>query len=144
VDGNPLAAWLNPASDSQRKRLVGLGGRDDVKAVLEQRLSWYAGKPVSVLVRTAKEMTDVLHANPFPDAHPNWTVAIFLDSPPAAVALDDMKGRHQEKVCLGKREIYVCYGPGMGRSKLRIPAAEAGTARNINTIAKLVELAGSL
>jgi hypothetical protein len=46
-----------------------------------------------------------------------------------------MKGLQEEKVCLGKREIYVCYGAGMGSSKLRIPAAEAGTARNINTIA---------
>jgi uncharacterized protein (DUF1697 family) len=29
----------------------------------------------------------------------------------------------------------------MGRSKLRIPAAKTGTARNMNTVAKLVELA---
>ena len=28
-----------------------------------------------------------------------------------------------------------------GRSQLRIPAAEAGTARNMNTVAKLAELA---
>ena len=32
----------------------------------------------------------------------------------------------------------------MGRSKLRIPAAAHGTARNINTIAKLSEMAASL
>jgi uncharacterized protein (DUF1697 family) len=29
----------------------------------------------------------------------------------------------------------------MGRSKLRIPAASGGTARNMNTIAKLAEMA---
>jgi uncharacterized protein (DUF1697 family) len=40
----------------------------------------------------------------------------------------------------GKREIYIHYGSGMARSKLRIPAAAAGTARNMNTIAKLAEL----
>lgn len=34
-------------------------------------------------------------------------------------------------------------GAGMGRSKLRTPATEKGTARNINTIAKLVELAAA-
>jgi uncharacterized protein (DUF1697 family) len=28
----------------------------------------------------------------------------------------------------------------MGQSKLRIPAAKAGTARNMNTVAKLAEL----
>jgi hypothetical protein len=32
----------------------------------------------------------------------------------------------------------------MGRSKLRIPAAKAGTARNMNTIAKLAEMAAKL
>jgi hypothetical protein len=31
----------------------------------------------------------------------------------------------------------------MGRSKLDIPAARQGTARNVNTIARLVELARS-
>jgi hypothetical protein len=29
----------------------------------------------------------------------------------------------------------------MGRSKLRIPAAKAGTARNINTVSRLVAMA---
>jgi uncharacterized protein (DUF1697 family) len=44
-------------------------------------------------------------------------------------------------MALGKREIYVHYPSGMGRSKLRIPAAVSGTARNMNTVAKLAELA---
>jgi uncharacterized protein (DUF1697 family) len=42
---------------------------------------------------------------------------------------------------LGKKEIYVHYPSGMGRSKLKIPVAKAGTARNMNTVAKLAELA---
>jgi uncharacterized protein (DUF1697 family) len=112
-----------------------------VKAALERRLKAYAGKPVGVIVRTAKEIADVLKANPFPDAPPNWTVAIFLDTPPPADTLDTIKGRNDEEVSLGKREIYVAYGAGMGRTKLRIPASADGTARNINTIAKLAELA---
>src|SRR5438874_13647320 len=37
---------------------------------------------------------------------------------------------------LGRREIYVRY-VGMAASKLRIPAAKKGTARNMNTVAKL-------
>ena len=36
------------------------------------------------------------------------------------------------------------YGDGMGRSRLKIPAASAGTARNINTIIKLAEMAAEL
>ena len=42
---------------------------------------------------------------------------------------------------LGEREIFVHYPSGMGRSKLKIPAAKTGTARNMNTVAKLVEIA---
>jgi hypothetical protein len=46
-----------------------------------------------------------------------------------------------EEVRLGAREIYVHYGESMARSKLRIPVAREGTARNINTITRLVALA---
>lgn len=115
-----------------------------VKAALEKRLTAYARKPVGVIVRTAKEMAEVRDANPFPDAPPNWTVAIFLDSPPPADTLETLKGRKDEDVGLGKREIYVAYGAGMGRSKLKIAAEATGTARNINTIAKLADLAASI
>lgn len=115
-----------------------------VKAALEARLLAYAGKPVGVIVRTAAEMAAVLKANPFPEAPSNWTVAFFLDETPPEGALDDLRGRQDEAVSLGEREIYVAYGSGMGRSKLTIPAARQGTARNMNTIAKLVELAAAL
>jgi uncharacterized protein (DUF1697 family) len=115
-----------------------------IKAALEKRLKAYAGKPVGVIVRTAKEMAAVLDANPFPDAPPNWTCAIFLEAPPPADTLEGIKNRKDEKIGLGKREIYVAYGAGMGRSKLKIPAAANGTARNINTIAKLAKLAASI
>jgi uncharacterized protein (DUF1697 family) len=116
-----------------------------VKAELERRLADYAGKPVGVAVRTAAEMAAVRDANPFPKAAPNGTVAIFLDHPPPADAAQHAKGRKAEEIALGSREIYVSYGvDGMGRSKLRIPAARTGTARNLNTVAKLAEMAAAL
>jgi uncharacterized protein (DUF1697 family) len=112
-----------------------------VKAELEARLLACAGRPVGVLVRTAQEMAAVLKANPFPEAEPKYTYAIFLDEPPPRDALKHAVGRNDEEMRLGKREIFVHYGSGMGRSKLRIPAAKMGTARNLNTIAKLAEIA---
>jgi uncharacterized protein (DUF1697 family) len=115
-----------------------------VKAALERRLQAYAGAPIGVVVRTAAEMTAVLKANPFPKAAPSQAVAIFLDTPPPRDALDHAVHVNDEKMALGKREIFVHYGSGMGRSKLRIPAAKAGTMRNMNTIAKLAELAAKL
>lgn len=111
-----------------------------VKALLEAALLEYAGKPVAVMVRTAAQMRAVLDHNPFPDGAPNRVVAIFLDTVPSADALDRLFGQKDEQLALGKREIYVHYGAGMGTSKLRIPAAESGTARNMNTVARLAEL----
>src|SRR5665811_1097473 len=104
-----------------------------VKAELERALLSYAGKPVGVVVRTAAEMADVLANNPFPDAAPNRTVAIFLDQPPPPDTLETLSGRKDEVVRLGVREIYVHYGDGMGTWKLKIPANKTGTARNMNT-----------
>lgn len=112
-----------------------------VKARLEAALKEYAGKPVGIMVRTAAELADVVAGNPFPAAAPNRTVAIFLDQPPPAGTLDRISGRKDEEVRLGKREIYVHYGDGMGESKLKIPDGQAGTARNMNTVAKLALLA---
>jgi uncharacterized protein (DUF1697 family) len=59
-------------------------------------------------------------------------------------ALKAAAGVGDEEMRLGVREIYVYYGSGMGRSKLKIPAAKHGTARNMNTVAKLAEIAAKL
>jgi uncharacterized protein (DUF1697 family) len=113
-----------------------------VKQGLERKLAEYAGKPVGVLVRTRAEMAGVLAANPFPEAAPNRTVAIFLNASPPEDFLSGVGGRKAEEIAAGVREIYVHYGEGMADSKLKIAAASSGTARNINTIAKLTEWAG--
>jgi uncharacterized protein (DUF1697 family) len=112
-----------------------------VKAKLERCLEDYAGKPVGVLIRTGKEMAAVIAANPFKSAAPNRTVAIFLDGPPPADTLANVSGLQAEEVALGAHEIYVHYPNGIGESKLKIPAAKTGTARNMNTVATLAEWA---
>ncbi len=115
-----------------------------IKSALEKRLEAYAGKPVGVLIRTAAEMAQVAADNPFAKLAPNRTVAIFLDRAPTADAVEGVRGRKDEKISLGRREIYVHYGEGMGTSKLVIPAAKAGTARNMNTVATLAKMAAEL
>jgi uncharacterized protein (DUF1697 family) len=112
-----------------------------VKKALEKELATYAGKAVGVIIRSPEEMKQVLDDNPFPNAAKNHTVAIFLDSETAADMLTAIRGQDEEEVALGVREIYVSYGNGMGKSKLKIPAAKDGTARNMNTIAKLAAMA---
>ena len=115
-----------------------------IKTALEKRLHAYAGAPVGVLVRSAAEMAQVSADNPFPKAAPNRTVAIFLDRAPPEDALASIRGQNNEELRLGRREIYVHYGDGMGTSKLAIPAAKTGTARNMNTIATLAKMAAEL
>ncbi|MBX9647084.1 MAG: DUF1697 domain-containing protein [Xanthobacteraceae bacterium] len=115
-----------------------------VKKALEAALESYAGRPVGVMVRTVAEMQAVLADNPFPKLAPNRTMAVFLDHAPPADTLAGLRGQKDEKVRLGRREIYIHYGDGMGQSKLVIPAAKTGTARNMNTIAALAKMAAEL
>ncbi len=115
-----------------------------VKAALETALAAYAGKPVGVLIRTASEMAAVLAGNPFKQMPGNRTVAFFLNGPPPEDALRTISNQTTEEIRLGLREIYAYYPDGMGNSKLKIPAAKNGTARNMNTVAKLAEMAAEL
>jgi uncharacterized protein (DUF1697 family) len=117
---------------------------DAVRAAIEKPLEAYAGKPVGVIVRTAAEMADTLARNPFSDKPGNRTVALFVDGAIPADALDAARNVKDEQMRIGKREIYIFYGDGMADSRLAIPAGKAGTARNMNTVAKLAEMAAAL
>ncbi len=116
---------------------------DTVRSALEARLRTYAGKTVDVFVRTAREMALVRDENPFPEAAPNRVLVTFLHEPPAADTLTTLRGADGEEVRLGRREIYVHYDNGVARSKLVIPAAHVGTARNVNTVTRLAAMAAA-
>jgi uncharacterized protein (DUF1697 family) len=114
-----------------------------VQAELASQLSRRAGKPAGVFVRSAAEMQAVLKRCPFSDKDPKRVYAFFLDRRASSDALDGVRGRVDEEIEAGQREIYVYYPMGMGQSKLQIPAAKSGTARSMNTVAKLVRLSES-
>ena len=93
------------------------------------------------MVRMATEMAAIRDANPFIGAPGNRVVAILLDASPPPDSLAHARYVDGEQMALGTREIYIRYtDTGMGTSKLVIPAAKAGTARNMNTVAKPAEL----
>ena len=125
--------------------LLFLSGRREaeLQRALEKALQMHMGKAVSVMLRTADEMEAVVRANPFADAAGNRVQAIFLNESPPRDLLDTARNRAaDERIAPGPREVFVAYGErGIGKSRLRIPAAEAGTARNMNTVTKLAELA---
>ena len=126
--------------------LVFTSGKSEaqVRDLLEKELERHMGKPVAVMVRTAAEMAAVAKASPFPDQPGNKVVAIFLDQAPPRDAADQAKKVAGEQIEIGKREIYVHYPDGQGQSRLVIPAAATGTARNMNSVAKLAEMAKDL
>lgn len=113
----------------------------EVAKLLEQRLKKQMSAEVPVFVRTASEMAGVADANPFRDETPAKVAAIFLGEEPSKELIGQARGIADERLALGRREIYVHYPSGMGQSKLRFPAKMVGTARNMNTVARLVELA---
>ena len=119
---------------------------EKLRRMLEERMQRHMGKNVGVMLRTADEMAAVVAANPFPEGPGNNVQAFFMNEPPPADLLDTIRNKaDDERVAPGIREVYVAYGEkGIGRSRLRIPAAETGTARNMNTVAKLAALAREL
>ena len=82
------------------------------------------------------------HREPAADLPPNPppTLPPRTVSAPRPDALEAIKGQAREEIRLCAREIYVHYPDGIGRSKLRIPSAADGTARNMNTVAKLAAM----
>ena len=113
-----------------------------VKAMLEARLAEHMRAAVPVIVRMGAELERVVADNPFTSDPGNRVVAIFLDSPPPTDAVERARNIADERIALGNREVYVAYSQnGMASSRLRIPGAEAGTARNMNTVARLAGLA---
>ncbi|HWI76334.1 MAG TPA: DUF1697 domain-containing protein [Sphingomicrobium sp.] len=116
---------------------------EKLRLMLEKDLRKHMGKDVRVMLRTAAEMEKIVKANPFTDQPANRVQAFFLNDPPPKDLLSSVRNKaDDERIATGPREVFVAYGErGIGKSRLRIPAAEAGTARNMNTVAKLAELA---
>jgi uncharacterized protein (DUF1697 family) len=116
---------------------------EKLRRMLEAALQKHMSKDIRVMLRTAREMEAAVRANPFTDAPPRSVQAVFMTEAPPKNLLQTVRNlADDERVAAGAREVYVAYGEkGIGRSRLRIPAAEAGTARNMNTVQKLAELA---
>lgn len=118
--------------------------QDQLRIQLQNALLKQKGKAITVMVRSASELQKLIIHNPFPEAIPSQVGVILLNEAiPKTFAKDfaDLKNTGPELVVPGRREIFVHYVIGMGRSTLKLPAlAQAGTMRNINTISKLVAL----
>ena len=111
-----------------------------VQRRMQDKLADHFGKPKHVHVRSAKEMAEAVEKNPFARDKPNFVLATFIDEKPTQEMLDEARDVRGERMALGPRLIYVSYGDGIGKSKLKLPAIKQGTARNMNSVAKIAEL----
>jgi uncharacterized protein (DUF1697 family) len=112
-----------------------------LQTLIEDAIETQFGARIGVLVRSAAELADVAARCPWPERPGNRVVALFSDEVPS---LEGVRHQAGEVLALGRREIFIDYGEGMAGSKLVVPAAKAGTARNMNTVRKLAELVDAL
>jgi uncharacterized protein (DUF1697 family) len=138
---------------------AGQGGEERAEpalaAELEQAIEERFGFPVPCLVRGAGYLRAVAGAVPYPEhaaADGKKVHAVFLSAPPAGGA-DALASAVRseafapEGYALGDRVLYLDLPNGIGRSKLAEAVGRAAplksavaTARNWNTVLKLVEL----
>jgi uncharacterized protein (DUF1697 family) len=116
-------------------------GKASVQQALETALARHMGKPIAVIVRDRAALSAALERNPFRAQDGSKVLVIFCADPLPRNVLDGVVAPGGEQVFAAKQEIYVYYPEGMGRSKLKLPKIEcAVTARNVNTVARLVTL----
>jgi uncharacterized protein (DUF1697 family) len=114
----------------------------ELQPALETALSGKTGKEIGVVIRSPGDLERVVKGNPFPDAIPSQVGVLLVTELVTENILAEFVIPGREKVVPGKREVYVHYPDGMGRSKLKWPhSLRGGTMRNINTLRKLVSLA---
>ncbi|HEY4933630.1 MAG TPA: DUF1697 domain-containing protein [Terriglobales bacterium] len=126
---------------------------EKLAARIESAIENKHGFRPDVVLRTASEMRDVIAHNPFAKRkgiEPNKLAVMFLAHEPEKAIQDAVRklAPEVEELHLVGREIYINFPDGMGRSKL-VPLLarvlkNAGTARNWNTVVKLLEMAERL
>ena len=127
----------------------GPGKPDAVAAKLEAAVGKAFGIDVPVIVRTAEHWRSYLASNPFPKAPPNVLyLALSQETPkPDAATVALAKAAGGEKARLVGDGLWIHYPAGMGVSKVTPGQVDKAmgsstTARNLNTVRKLAEMAG--
>jgi uncharacterized protein (DUF1697 family) len=121
---------------------------------IERAIEKTFGFHSDVVVRTASEMRNVVARNPFAKRRgiePAKLVVTFLAADPGEAARAAVRKipTSPEELHIAGRELYIYFPDGQGRSKLPTSAIEralatSGTARNWNSVTKLLEMAEDL
>jgi uncharacterized protein (DUF1697 family) len=115
-----------------------------VLTAVRAKVDDHFGRPTPTFVRSAEEMAEAAAASPFADDKPSRVMAHFIDETPTQAMIDEARNVDGERIAVGPRLIYVSYGDGIGKTKLKLPAVKHGTARNMNSVAKIAALLADL
>lgn len=126
--------------------LSSTAGAAAVSTGIEQGIRRELGLDVDVVVRTRPQLAKIAAGNPF-DGSDTYVHVVFLAARPSAgsVRVLDPDGSPPDQFVVAGKEIFVHYPNGSGRSKLSASYFESklgvrGTARNFNTVNKLLAL----
>jgi uncharacterized protein (DUF1697 family) len=113
----------------------------ELQQALEKELSARTGKEIGVVIRSSEDLEQMVERNPFPEAIPSQVGVLIGTTPVTEKVMAEFVIPGRETIVPGKREVYIHYPDGMGRSKLKTPPSlRDGTMRNINTLSGLVSL----
>ena len=112
----------------------------EAKRRMEGAVGDHFGRATPVYVRSAAEMAETVKRNPFGDDKPSRAFAYFIDEAPAQAMLDEARDIASERLALGPRCIYISYGEGIGKTRLKLPAVKVATARNMSSVGRIAAL----
>ena len=125
---------------------------DRLAAGLEQAIADELGLSITCMVRTGADLRRVVEANPYPMQGVNGSrfLVVFLSGPAPVdmLAAIDQSAYAPDTLRPGEREIYAHFPDSIRDSKLAALLSDrrlgmSATARNWNTVTKLLELAES-
>jgi uncharacterized protein (DUF1697 family) len=123
------------------------GDPERIAATVHEAVAAELSLRSAVIVRTGKELADVIASNPFPEheSEPAKLHVAFLSTQPSRAAVEAVDAARfaPDEFRLGDRALYLWFPNGAGRSKLTMPALARMevevTMRNWNTVLALAE-----
>lgn len=140
----------DPVALLQSGNIMFASDEGDIQALtkeIENAVELAFGFRVDVVIRTGREMAELLDSHPFTETQledPRMAHVMFFKDHPDPDRYGDLRAAHEgpEEIRLIGHELFIHYPDGSGRSRLTGSAIEKflgakGTARNWNTILKI-------
>lgn len=117
-----------------------------LEAAIEDRFGWFR----EAISRSLAEVEAALAAHPFEVVQPKFSYVTFLLDTPTAAAIEKARSypTGDDRWEVVGRELHVRYATGAGRPQMKDAQigralAVPGTARNLNTVQALIDLAAT-